>query len=123
MPPPPPLYVLNFTSNPPSLSVIFSYAPHTNFPTPTPGNYCTVPKVPRRRQRAKRRFLVKSRFAFFQTFSRLLQVAYFVKQESPKGDFQLGCKGAIFSERRGWLYRRRLLQTLVADHCMRQNLM
>ena len=34
-----------------------------------------------------------------------------------------GCKGAIFSEGRGRLYRRRLLQNLIADHCMRQNLM
>ena len=36
-------------------------------------------KVPRRRQRSKRRFLIKSPLAFFQTFSRLLQVAYFCK--------------------------------------------
>ena len=36
-------------------------------------------KVPRRRQRSKRPFLIKSPLAFFQTVSRLLQVAYFFK--------------------------------------------
>ena len=30
----PPLYVLNFTSNPPSLVVFFLYAPPSGFPTP-----------------------------------------------------------------------------------------
>ena len=42
-----------------------------------------------------------------------------LQQESPKGDFYLSCKGAIFSEGRGRLYTLRLLQNLVADHCMR----
>ena len=31
-----------------------------------------------------------------------------MKQESPKGDFKLGCKGAIFSEGRERLYTLRL---------------
>ena len=35
------------------------------------------PEVPQLRQRSKRRFLIKSPLAFFQTFSRLLEVAYF----------------------------------------------
>ena len=42
-----PPYVLNFTSNPPSLVVIFSYAYPSSFstlpPPPPPGSYCTVP--------------------------------------------------------------------------------
>ena len=38
-----PPYVLSFTSNPPCLVVIFSFAPHSNLPTPPPGNYFTVP--------------------------------------------------------------------------------
>ena len=39
-----PLYVLNFTSSPPLfVVVIFSFAPHSNFPTPLPANYFTLP--------------------------------------------------------------------------------
>ena len=40
----PPLYVLNFRSNPPSLLLSFSPMPPSNFPPP-PGNYCTVPII------------------------------------------------------------------------------
>ena len=47
---------------------------------------CLKYKVPRGRQQSKRRFLVKSQFTFFQTFSRLLQIAYFVKcRQTQKG--------------------------------------
>ena len=39
----------------------------------------TLNKVSQRRQRSKRRFLIKSPLVFFQSFSQLLQVAYFGK--------------------------------------------
>ena len=37
-----PPYVLNFTSNSPSLLLLFSPMPPSNFLTPPPGNYCKV---------------------------------------------------------------------------------
>ena len=40
----PPLYVLNFTSNPPLSCCHFLLCPPSNFPTSPPGSYCTVPK-------------------------------------------------------------------------------
>ena len=41
--------------------------------------HTSMPRDEIKRQRSKRCFLIKSEFAFFQTFTRLLQVAYFVK--------------------------------------------
>ena len=40
----PPLYVLNFTSNPPLSRCHFLLWLLSNFPTSPPGSYCTVPK-------------------------------------------------------------------------------
>ena len=42
-------------------------------------HHTSMPRDKIKRQRSKRCFLIKSEFAFFQTFTRLLQVAYFVK--------------------------------------------
>ena len=41
--------------------------------------HTSMPRDKIKRQRSKRCFLIKSEFAFFQTFTRLLQVAYFLK--------------------------------------------
>ena len=48
---------------------------------------CLKYKIPRGRQQSlKRRFFVKRQFTFFQTFSRLLQIAYFFKcRQTQKG--------------------------------------
>ena len=51
-------------------------------------------KIPRQRQRLKRRSMIKSEFAFFQTCSRLSQVAKLVKCRRTQNHIQkLGSEG------------------------------